>query len=86
MVIRMVLAVWNHLQITNMIILYNFGFNNCLKKSIPGGVHAQVFQEPIGASHADQVQKSGNLSIRRSSWGQELSNGTPYVVLGALGS
>ena len=42
MVIRMVLAVREHLQITNMIILDNFNFKNCLKKSIPGDVPAQV--------------------------------------------
>ena len=42
MVIRMVLAVWKHLQITNMIILDNFGFKNCLKNSIPGVVWDQV--------------------------------------------
>ena len=54
MVIRMVLAVWKHLQITNMIILDNFGFKNCLKKSIPGDVRAQVLQVPAGGSHCDQ--------------------------------
>ena len=48
MVIRMVLAVQKHLQITNMIILDNFNFRNCLKKSIPGDVKAQVLQEPVG--------------------------------------
>ena len=54
MVIRMILAVWKHLQITNMIILDNFGFKNCLKKSIPWDVRAQVLQEPVGGSHGDQ--------------------------------
>ena len=54
MVLRMVLAVQKHLQITNMIILDNFGFKNCLKKSIPGDVQAQVLQEPVGGSHGDQ--------------------------------
>ena len=54
MVIRMILAVWKHLQITNKIILDNFGSNNCLKKSIPGDVRAQVLQEPVGGSHGDQ--------------------------------
>ena len=50
----MVLAVRKHLQITNMIILDNFGFKNCLKKSIPGDVRAQVLQEPVGGSHDDK--------------------------------
>ena len=54
MVIRMVLAVRKHLQITNMIILDNFGFKKYLKKSIPGDVRAQVLQEPVGGSHGGQ--------------------------------
>ena len=53
MVIRMVLAVRKHLQITNVIMLDNFGFNNFLKKSIPGDVRAQVLQVPVGGSHGD---------------------------------
>ena len=54
MVIRMVLAVPKHRQITDMIILDNFGFKKCLKKSIPRDVWAQVLQEPVGGSHGDQ--------------------------------
>ena len=54
MVIRMVLAVQKHLQITNMIILDNFGFKNCLKNSMPGDVWAQVLQVPVGGSHGGQ--------------------------------
>ena len=54
MVNRMVLAVQNHLQITNMTILDNFGYKNCLKKSIPGDVRAQVLKVPVGGSHGDQ--------------------------------
>ena len=54
MVIRMVLAVQTHLQITNMIILDSFGFKNCLKKSIPGDIRAQVLQVPVGGSLGDQ--------------------------------
>ena len=54
MVIRMVLAVRKNLQITNINILDNFGFKNCLKKSIPGDVRAQVLQVPVGGSHGDQ--------------------------------
>ena len=37
-VIRMVLAVRKHFQITNVITLDNFDFKNFLKKSIPGDV------------------------------------------------
>ena len=55
MVIRMVLAVLKHLQITNVIILDNIGYKNCLKNSIPGDVRALVLQEPVGGSHGDQV-------------------------------
>ena len=54
MVIRMVLAVQKHLQMTNMIILDNFGFKKCPKKSISGYVWTQVLQEPVGGSHGDQ--------------------------------
>ena len=43
-----------HLQITNIIILENFGFKNCLKNSISGDVRAQVLQVPVGGSHGDQ--------------------------------
>ena len=53
MVIRMVLAVQKHLQMTYMIILDHFGLNNCLKKSVPGDVGALVLQEPNGPSHGD---------------------------------
>ena len=59
MAIRMVLAVRKHLQITNLIILDNFSFKNCLKKSIPGDVWAQVLQEPVGGSHVDQDGPGG---------------------------
>ena len=51
--IRMVLAVREHLQITNMIILDNFDLQNCLKNSILGDVPAQVLKEPVGGSHQD---------------------------------
>ena len=54
LVIRMVLAVLKHLQIINMIVLDNLSFKNCLKKSIPGDVQAQVLEEPVGGSHGDQ--------------------------------
>ena len=52
--IRMVLAVRNSLQITNIILLDNFGFKNFLKKSIAGDVRAQVLQVHVGGSHGDQ--------------------------------
>ena len=81
MVITMVLAVRKHLQITNMIILDNFGFKNCLKNSIPGDVRAQVLQEPVGASHADQGRKSGMHNLFSDPGGQAGSNGTPHLAL-----
>ena len=83
---QMVLDVGINLKPTQLIILDNFCFNNFSKKSIPGDFRAQVLQEPAGASHADQGRKSGKVSIRWPSWGQELSNDTPYVVLHNLGS
>ena len=57
MVIRMVLAVQKHLQITNVITLHNFDSSTLidfLKKSIPGDVRAQVLQVPVGGSNGDQ--------------------------------
>ena len=54
MVIRMIMAVRKHLQITNITTLKNFGLKNCLKKSISGDVQAQVLQVPVGGSHGDQ--------------------------------
>ena len=56
---QMVLDVLKILKPTQFIILDNFCFNNCLKKSIPGNVWAQVLQEPVGGPHVDQGQKSG---------------------------
>ena len=53
-VIRMVLDVQKHLKTTNRIIPNSFCFKNCLKKSIPGDVRAQVLQEPAGGCHGDQ--------------------------------
>ena len=61
---QMVLDVQINCKITKLIILNNFSFNNFSKKSIPGDVRAQVLQEPVGASHADQGQKSGPPPIR----------------------
>ena len=54
LVIRMVLAVQKHLQITNVITLHNFDFKNFLKKSISKDFRAQVLQVPVGGSHVDQ--------------------------------
>ena len=54
MVIRMVLAIWKHLQMTKVIILDNFDFKIFSKKIFPGHVRAQVLQEAFGGSHGDQ--------------------------------
>ena len=80
---QMVLAVRKHLKIAKIIIPNNSCYCNFLKKSIPGDARAQVLQEPVGASHADQGRKSGGPSILAWSWGQELSNEPQYVGLGA---
>ena len=79
MVLRMVLAVQKHLQITNVITLDNFDIKNFLKKSIPGDVRAQVLQEPVGGSHADQGRKSEMPETFLDPGGQAGSNGTPYA-------
>ena len=60
---QMVLAVRKHLKIAKIFILNNPFYCNFLKKSIPGDARAQVLQEPVGASHADQGRKSGGPSI-----------------------
>ena len=86
MVIRMVLAVWKHLQMTNVIILDNFDFKDCLKKSISGDVRAQVLQVPVGASHADQGRKSGLPHLFSDPGGQAGSNGTPHLPLASTGA
>ena len=83
---QMVIDVQKQLKSTYFIKPNNFCFNNCLKKSIPGDVRAQVLQEPVGASSADQGRKFGSASIRSSSGGQELSNGTSNMPLPSLGS
>jgi len=61
---QMVLAVQKHLKMAKIIILNNSYYCNFSKKSIPGDVRAQVLQEPVGASHADQGRNSGSLPIR----------------------
>ena len=65
MVIRMVLAVQKYLSQTLVIILNRFCSNNFAQKPISGDVRAQVLQEPVGASHADQGRKSGFAPIPR---------------------
>ena len=85
MVVRMVLAVQKHLQITNMITLDNFDFKNFLKKSIPWDVRAQVLQEPVGGSHADQGRKSCVPRTFLDPGGQARSNGTPHLPLASRG-
>ena len=66
---QMVLDVGKNLKSTQWIILDNFCFNTCLKKSLPGDARAQVLQEPVGASRADQGQKSGVPTIFFGPWG-----------------
>ena len=59
----MVLEVRNNLKPTQFYMLNNLCFSNFPEKSIPGDARAQVLQEPVGASHADQGRKSGKVSI-----------------------
>ena len=65
----------------NIIILNNSYYCNIPKKSIPGDVQAQVLQEPVGASHADQGRKSGMLHPFLDPGGQAGSSGTPHLTL-----
>ena len=78
---QMVLEVRKNPKPTKFYMLKNFWFNNCLKISIPGDVRAQVLQEPVGGSHADQGWKSGVPSIFLGPGGQEEPNGTPHLTL-----
>ena len=61
--VQMVLDVRENLKLTQFYMLNNLCFNNFPKKLIPGDARAQVLQEPVGASHADQGRKSGGASI-----------------------
>ena len=79
---QMVLDVRKNLKPTQFYMLNNLCFNNFSKKSIPGDVRAQVLQEPVGASHADQGRKSGVPQTFLGPGGQAESNGTPHLGFG----
>ena len=83
---QMVLEVRKNPKPTQFFMLKNFGFNNCLKISIPGDVRAQVLQEPVGASHADQGRKFGVLPTYLDPGGQAGSNGTLHLGFGPRGA
>ena len=80
---QMVLDVQKHLKPTQFYMLNNLCFNNFSKKSIPGDVRAQVLQEPVGASHADQGRKSCVHRTFLDPGGQARSNGTPHLGFGS---
>merc|ERR1712026_596255 len=71
--------VLENLTPTQFYMLNNLCFNNFSKKSIPGDVRAQVLQEPVSASHADQGRKSGVPHAVLDPGGQAGSNGTPHL-------
>ena len=73
-----------HLKSTHLIIPSSLCFLNFAQKSIPGVVRAQVLQVPVGASHADQVRKSGMPHPFSDPGGQEESPGTPHLTLASL--
>ena len=77
---QMVLDVWKNLKPTQFYVLNNLCFNKFPKKCIPGDARAQVLQEPVGASHADQGRKSEVYHPFPDPGGQAGSNGTPYVT------
>ena len=76
--VQMVLDFRKNPKPTQFNMLNNLCFNNIPKKLIPGDVRAQVLQEPVGASHADQGRKSGMPPVFSGPGGQAGSNGTPY--------
>ena len=80
---QMVLEVCKNLKPTQFYMLKNLCCNNFPKKSIPGDVRAQVLQEPVGASHADQGRKSYALWTFLDPGGQAGSNGTPHLGFGS---
>ena len=80
---QMVLYVRKNLKPTQFYMLNNLCFNNFPKKLIPGDVRAQVLQEPVGASHADQGRKSGVPQTFLDPGGQAGSNGTPHLGFGS---
>ena len=82
----MVPNVRKNLKPTQFISLENFSFNNFSKKSIPGQVWAQVLQEPVSASHADQGWQSRVLNQFSDPGGQEESSTTPHLPLACLGT
>ena len=47
--VSMVLDMTQMVLAINMIVLDNLTFKNCLKKSIPGDIQAQVLEEPVEA-------------------------------------
>ena len=80
---QMVLDVRENLKPTQSYMLNNLCFNNFPRKLIPGDVRAQVLQEPVGASHADQGRKSGAPQTFLDPGGQAGSNGTPHLGFGS---
>ena len=83
---QMVLDVQKNLKPTQFYMLNKLCFNNFSKKSIRGDVRAQVLQEPVGASHADQGRKSGMHTPFLDPGGQARSNGTPQLPLASRGA
>ena len=82
-VAQMVLEVRKNPKPTQFYMPNNFWFNNFLKISIPGDVRAQVLQEPVSASHADQGRKSGVPGTFLDPRGQAGSDGTPHLEFGS---
>ena len=78
---QMVLEVRKNPKPTQVYMLNKLCFKHFPKKLIPGDVRAQVLQEPVGGSHADQGWKSGVPSIFLGPGGQEEPNGTPHLTL-----
>ena len=78
---QMVMDIGKQLKSTYFIIPNNFRFNNFSKKSIPGDAWAQVLQEPVSTSHANQGRKTGVPHPFSVPGDQEESTGTQHLAL-----
>ena len=78
----MVLDVRKNLKPTQFYMPNIFCFNIFPTKLIPEDVRAQVLQEPVGGSHADQGRKSGVQWTFLDPGGQAGSDGTPHLGFG----
>ena len=80
---QMVLEVRKNPKPTQVYMLNKLCFKHFPKKLIPGDVRAQVLQEPVGGSHADQGWKSYAQHTYLDPGGQAGSECTPHLGFGS---